>query len=42
MTYFSHSTLPDDNDEHRMAVGKFWMKRVGEWFIRDFSGTFIK
>jgi hypothetical protein len=24
-----------------MAVGEFWVKRAGEWFIRGFSGTLI-
>jgi len=25
-----------------MAVGEFWVKRAGEWFIRGFSGTLVK
>jgi hypothetical protein len=42
VTYFAHATLPNDNAEHPMAMGEFWVKRAGEWFIRGFSGTLIK
>ena len=42
ITYFSRVSLPNDDTEYRMAVGEFWVKRGGEWFIRGFSGTLIK
>jgi hypothetical protein len=42
VTNFAHFTLPNDNAEYPMAVGEFWVKRVGEWFIRGYSGTLIK
>ena len=42
VTYFAHVSLPNDDAEHPMAVGEFWVKRGGEWFIRGFSGTLIK
>ena len=42
VTYFAHVSLPNDDTEYPMAVGEFWVKRAGEWFIRGFSGTLIK
>ena len=42
VTYFAHISLPNDNAEYPMAVGEFWVKRAGEWFIRGYSGTLIK
>jgi hypothetical protein len=42
VTYFAHVSLPNDDAEYPMAVGEFWVKRAGEWFIRGFSGTLIK
>jgi hypothetical protein len=42
VTYFAHVSLPNDDTEYPMAVGEFWVKRSGEWFIRGFSGTLIK
>ena len=34
-------SLPNDDTEYPMAVGEFWVKRAGQWFIRGFSGTLI-
>ena len=42
VTYFAHITLPGDSAEHPMAVGEFWVKRAGQWFIRGYSGTLMK
>jgi len=42
VTYFAHVSLPNDETEYPMAVGEFWVKRSGEWFIRGFSGTLMK
>jgi len=42
VTYFAHVSLPNDETEYLMAVGEFWVKRSGEWFIRGFSGTLMK
>jgi hypothetical protein len=42
VTYFAHVSLPNDDTEYPMAVGEFWVKCSGEWFIRGFSGTLIK
>ncbi len=42
VTYFAHVSLPNDDTVYPMAVGEFWVKRAGEWFIRAFSGTLIK
>jgi hypothetical protein len=42
VTYFADVKTPGDNMEHQMAVGEFWVKRNGQWFIRGFSGTLIK
>jgi hypothetical protein len=42
VTYFAHVSLANDHAEYPMAVGEFWVKRGGEWFIRGFSGTLIK
>jgi hypothetical protein len=42
VTYFAHVSLPNDEAEYPMAVGEFWVKCGGEWFIRGFSGTLIK
>ena len=42
VTYFAHVSLPNDDTEYPMAVGEFWVKRAGEWFIRVFSGTPMK
>jgi len=42
VTYFAYVSLPNDNALYPMAVGEFWVKRGGEWFIRGFSGTLIK
>jgi hypothetical protein len=42
VTYFADIKAPGDNAEHHMAVGEFWVKRNGQWFIRGFSGTLMK
>ena len=42
VTYFAHVSLPNDYTVYPMAVGEFWVKRSGEWFIRGFSGTLVK
>jgi hypothetical protein len=42
VTYFAHVSLPNDDAEYRMAVGEFWVKCGGVWFIQGFSGTLIK
>ena len=42
VTYLAQVSLPNDNALYPMAVGEFWVKRAGEWFIRGFSGTLIK
>jgi hypothetical protein len=42
VTYFAHISLPNDDAEYPMAVGEFWVKRAGAWFIRGYSGTLIK
>jgi hypothetical protein len=42
VTYFAHISLPNGNAEYPMAVGEFWVRRVGEWFIRGYSGTIMK
>ena len=42
VTYFAHVTLPGDEAQHPMAVGEFWVKRAGQWFIRGYSGTLVK
>ncbi len=41
VTYFSEVTIPGDRAVYPMAVGEFWVKRAGEWFIRGFSGTAV-
>ena len=42
VTYFADIKTPGDVCEHHMAVGEFWIKRNGKWFIRGFSGTLMK
>jgi hypothetical protein len=42
VTYFADIKTPGDNVEHHMAVGEFWVKRNGQWFIRGYSGTLMK
>ena len=42
VTYFAHVSLPNDDAEYPMAVGEFWVKCGGVWFIQGFSGTLIK
>jgi len=42
VTYFAHVSLPNDDTVYPMAVGEFWAKRAGQWFIRGFSGTLMK
>jgi Domain of unknown function (DUF4440) len=42
VTYLADMKTPSDNGEHQMAVGEFWIKRNGQWFIQGFSGTLIK
>ena len=41
VTYLAHVTVPGDNVEHPMAVGEFWVKRAGKWYVRGYSGTAI-
>ncbi len=41
ITYFADITTPDDV-EHHMAVGEYWEKHNGQWFIHGFSGTLVK
>lgn len=41
VTYFADIKTPD-NAEHHMAVGEFWVKRDGQWFILGYSGTLMK
>jgi hypothetical protein len=41
VTYFADIKTPD-NVEHHMAVGEYWEKRKGQWFIHGFSGTLMK
>jgi hypothetical protein len=42
VTYFADIKTPGDNVEHHMAVGEFWVRRDGNWFIRGYSGTLTK
>jgi hypothetical protein len=42
VTYLSDIETPSDNGEHQMAIGEYWIKRGGNWFIRAFSGTLLK
>ncbi len=42
VTYFANVKTPGDNVEHQLAVGEVWVKRKGQWLIRDYSGTLIK
>jgi hypothetical protein len=42
VTYFANIKTPGNDAEFHMAVGEFWMKRSGQWFIRGFSGTLMK
>jgi hypothetical protein len=41
VTYFAEVTIPGDDAVYPMAVGEFWVKRAGNWFIRAFSGTAV-
>jgi len=41
ITYFADIKTPD-NLEHHMAVGEYWEKHNGQWFIHGFSGTLMK
>ena len=41
VTYFAEVTIPGDSAVYPMAVGEFWVKRGGQWFIRGFSGTAV-
>jgi len=41
LTYFAEVTIPRDTSVYPMAVGEFWVKRGGQWFIRAFSGTAV-
>jgi len=41
VTYFAEVTIPGDSKVYPMAVGEFWLKRAGQWFIRGFSGTAV-
>lgn len=41
VTYFADIKTPD-NVEHHMAVGEYWEKHKGQWFIHGFSGTLLK
>jgi hypothetical protein len=41
VTYFAEVTIPGDKAVYAMAVGEFWVKRTGQWFIRGFSGTAV-
>ncbi|MFZ3216097.1 MAG: nuclear transport factor 2 family protein [Candidatus Acidiferrales bacterium] len=42
VTYFAEVKNPGTDVGFRMAVGEFWVKRGGQWFIRGFSGTQMK
>jgi len=41
VTYIADIQTPD-NLNHKMAVGEFWAKHNGQWFIHAYSGTLIK
>jgi Domain of unknown function (DUF4440) len=42
VTYFADIKTPGYQGVHHMAVGEFWTRRGGQWFIRGFSGTLMK
>jgi len=41
VTYFAEVTIPGNSAVYPMALGEFWVKRAGQWFIRGFSGTAV-
>jgi ketosteroid isomerase-like protein len=42
VTYFADIKTPGSTVEHHMAVGEAWVKRIGKWLIRGYSGTLMK
>lgn len=42
VTYFADIHTPGSDVVHHMAVGEFWFRSNGQWFIRGYSGTLMK